>query len=84
MSAIPFKHSISSCIILVCRSMTRHDNCVLMTSHVQLKTVRALVVAGALDFDEFPQQLRSLENCVQLSAKDLRSQIVREACITIA
>ena len=38
----------------------------------------------APQYDDFHQQLRSLESCVQLSAKDLRSQVVREACITIA
>nr|XP_046219226.1 CLIP-associating protein 1a isoform X28 [Oncorhynchus gorbuscha] len=50
---------------------------------VALKKVRSLLVAGALDYDSFPQQLRLLEAPLKLSAKDLRSQVVREACITL-
>uniref|UniRef100_A0A6Q2XE04 TOG domain-containing protein n=1 Tax=Esox lucius TaxID=8010 RepID=A0A6Q2XE04_ESOLU len=48
-----------------------------------LKKVRSLLLAGALDYDSFPQQLRLLEAPLKLSAKDLRSQVVREACITL-
>ncbi|XP_061780121.1 CLIP-associating protein 1-like isoform X6 [Nerophis lumbriciformis] len=48
-----------------------------------LKKVRSLVLAGAAEFDGFPQQLRLLESAFKLSAKDLRSQVVREACITL-
>lgn len=50
----------------------------------QLKAVRALLVAGAADYDEFPALLRSLELSFQTSIKDLRSQVVREVCISIA
>ncbi|XP_036830654.1 CLIP-associating protein 1a isoform X7 [Oncorhynchus mykiss] len=50
---------------------------------VALKKVRSLLLAGALDYDSFPQQLRLLEAPLKLSAKDLRSQVVREACITL-
>ncbi|XP_037131971.1 CLIP-associating protein 1-like isoform X7 [Syngnathus acus] len=48
-----------------------------------LKKVRSLMLAGAAEFDGFPQQLRLLESAFVLSAKDLRSQVVREACITL-
>uniref|UniRef100_A0A674BPQ4 Cytoplasmic linker associated protein 1a n=1 Tax=Salmo trutta TaxID=8032 RepID=A0A674BPQ4_SALTR len=48
-----------------------------------LKKVRSLLLAGALEYDSFPQQLRLLEAPLKLSAKDLRSQVVREACITL-
>ncbi|XP_061745705.1 CLIP-associating protein 1-like isoform X6 [Nerophis ophidion] len=48
-----------------------------------LKKVRSLVLAGAAEFDGFLQQLRLLESAFKLSAKDLRSQVVREACITL-
>ncbi|XP_061688193.1 CLIP-associating protein 1-like isoform X1 [Syngnathoides biaculeatus] len=48
-----------------------------------LKKVRSLLLAGAVDFDGFPQQLRLLESAFRLSAKDLRSQVVRETCITL-
>nr|XP_057906744.1 CLIP-associating protein 1-B-like isoform X6 [Doryrhamphus excisus] len=48
-----------------------------------LKKVRSLLLAGAAEFDGFLQQLRLLESAFKLSAKDLRSQVVREACITL-
>ncbi|KAM6945627.1 CLIP-associating protein 1-B-like [Aplochiton taeniatus] len=48
-----------------------------------LKKVRSLLLAGVLEFDGFTQQLRLLEAAFKLSAKDLRSQVVREACITL-
>ncbi|KAK7497575.1 hypothetical protein BaRGS_00011215, partial [Batillaria attramentaria] len=48
------------------------------------RLLRALVVHGAADHDEFFQQLRVLEPSLVLAVKDLRSQVVREACITIA
>ncbi|KAL7865845.1 hypothetical protein SRHO_G00110920 [Serrasalmus rhombeus] len=47
-----------------------------------LKKVRSLILAGATEHEGFPQQLRLLEGAFKLSAKDLRSQVVREACIT--
>ncbi|XP_067372736.1 CLIP-associating protein 1a isoform X43 [Channa argus] len=50
---------------------------------VALKKVRSLMLAGAADYEGFPQQLRLLEAPFKLSAKDLRSQVVREACITL-
>ncbi|XP_034466623.1 CLIP-associating protein 1-like isoform X21 [Hippoglossus hippoglossus] len=48
-----------------------------------LKKVRSLLLAGAPEFDGFLQQLRLTEAAFKLSAKDLRSQVVREACITL-
>ncbi|XP_027147192.1 CLIP-associating protein 1-B-like isoform X5 [Larimichthys crocea] len=48
-----------------------------------LKRVRSLLLAGAAEFDGFLQQLRLMEAAFKLSAKDLRSQVVREACITL-
>ncbi|XP_061635678.1 CLIP-associating protein 1-A-like isoform X9 [Phyllopteryx taeniolatus] len=48
-----------------------------------LKKVRSLLLAGAAEFDGFLQHLRLLESAFRLSAKDLRSQVVREACITL-
>ncbi|XP_051727591.1 CLIP-associating protein 2 isoform X45 [Ctenopharyngodon idella] len=49
-----------------------------------LKKIRSLLVAGATDYDCFYQHLRLLDGSFKLSAKDLRSQVVREACITVA
>ncbi|XP_060796969.1 CLIP-associating protein 1-like [Neoarius graeffei] len=48
-----------------------------------LKKVRSLLLAGATDHEAFFQQVRQLEGAFKLSAKDLRSQVVREACITL-
>lgn len=53
------------------------------SSPLQLKKVRSLILAGATEYEGFPQQLRQLEASLKLSAKDLRSQVVREACITL-
>nr|XP_023410633.1 CLIP-associating protein 2 isoform X12 [Loxodonta africana] len=49
-----------------------------------LKKIRSLLVAGAANYDCFFQHLRLLDGALKLSAKDLRSQVVREACITVA
>ncbi|XP_041433720.1 CLIP-associating protein 1-B isoform X14 [Xenopus laevis] len=48
-----------------------------------LKKIRSLLLAGAAEYDNFFQQLRLLDGAFKLSAKDLRSQVVREACITL-
>uniref|UniRef100_A0A673HJ47 CLIP-associating protein 1-like n=1 Tax=Sinocyclocheilus rhinocerous TaxID=307959 RepID=A0A673HJ47_9TELE len=48
-----------------------------------LKKVRSLLLAGATEHEGFLQHLRLLEAAFKLSAKDLRSQVVREACITL-
>jgi hypothetical protein len=46
--------------------------------YFQLKEIRAVLLAGGADYDEFAMC------CMILSAKDLRSQVVREAAVTIA
>ncbi|XP_029701161.1 CLIP-associating protein 2 isoform X3 [Takifugu rubripes] len=51
---------------------------------IALKKIRSLLVAGAPTYDCFYQHLRLLDGAFKLSAKDLRSQVVREACITVA
>ncbi|XP_059418292.1 CLIP-associating protein 1-A-like isoform X24 [Carassius carassius] len=48
-----------------------------------LKKVRSLILAGATQHEGFLQHLRLLEGAFKSSAKDLRSQVVREACITL-
>ncbi|XP_015227802.1 PREDICTED: CLIP-associating protein 2 isoform X5 [Cyprinodon variegatus] len=50
---------------------------------IALKKIRSLLVAGAATYDCFYQHLRLLDGAFKLSAKDLRSQVVREACITV-
>ncbi|XP_053302637.1 CLIP-associating protein 2 isoform X7 [Pleuronectes platessa] len=48
-----------------------------------MKKIRSLLVAGAADYECFYQHLRLLDGAFKLSAKDLRSQVVREVCITV-
>ncbi|XP_063790094.1 CLIP-associating protein 1 isoform X30 [Pseudophryne corroboree] len=48
-----------------------------------LKKIRSLLLAGAAEYDTFFQHLRLLDGAFKLSAKDLRSQVVRETCITL-
>ncbi|KAF5301656.1 hypothetical protein FQA39_LY10703 [Lamprigera yunnana] len=49
-----------------------------------LKKIRSLIIAHATNYEEFYINLRNLEIPLQGTLKDLRSQVVREACITIA
>jgi len=58
--------------------------CVCLYVCVQMKELRAVVLAGAVEYTDFQQQLRTLEPCLRSSVQDLRSQVVREACITVA
>lgn len=51
---------------------------------MQIKKIRSLVIAGAVNFEDFMQHVRTLELPLQATIKDLRSQVVREACFTIA
>lgn len=49
-----------------------------------LKKIRSLMIAGAGNYDELWAHIRMLEHAFQTSVKDLRSQVVREACLTIS
>lgn len=49
-----------------------------------LKKIRSIMVAGGVDYDEFYLNLGPMLPAFQASLKDLRSQVVREACITVA
>jgi len=49
----------------------------------QLKMLRGVVLAGGTEYDDFFPFLRVLEPCFLNSIKDLRSQVVREGCITV-
>merc|ERR1719435_731034 len=46
--------------------------------------VRSLLIAGAAQFEELTPQLKALEYPFESCVKDLRSQVVRECCITVA
>jgi len=49
-----------------------------------LQMVRSLLIAGAGQFEELTSQLKALEYPFESCVKDLRSQVVRECCITLA
>ncbi|CAH1986214.1 unnamed protein product [Acanthoscelides obtectus] len=49
-----------------------------------LKRIRSLIIAGALNYEEFYTVIRNLDIPLQGTLKDLRSQVVREACVTIS
>ena len=48
-----------------------------------LKKLRGILKGGALDYEEFHTQVKGLEVAMLTSVKDLRSQVCREACITL-
>uniref|UniRef100_A0A5K3FFS8 TOG domain-containing protein n=1 Tax=Mesocestoides corti TaxID=53468 RepID=A0A5K3FFS8_MESCO len=49
-----------------------------------LKDLRNVVASGGHQMDDFPALLRTLETPVVGCLQDLRSQVVREACVTVA
>jgi CLIP-associating protein 1/2 len=49
-----------------------------------LKRLRSIIAGGGDQYEEFFRNLRQLDLPLVASVKDLRSQIVREACITLA
>jgi len=52
---------------------------------LQLKEIRACFFSGALQHVDFVcSHLCTLEPCFQMCVRDLRSAVVREACITSA
>lgn len=59
-----------------------------LTDHIfiylQLKRLRSIVAGGGDHYEEFLRSLRQLDLALITTVKDLRSQIVREACITLA
>lgn len=52
--------------------------------YFQLKDLRNVVASGGHQMDDFPALLRTVEAPVLSCIQDLRSQVVREACITVA
>lgn len=49
-----------------------------------MKRLRSIVAGGGDHYEDFLRNLRQLDLCLIASVRDLRSQIVREACITLA
>ena len=52
--------------------------------YFQLRRLRSVIAGGGDQYDEFYRALRQLDLPLVATVKDLRSQIVREACITLA
>ena len=49
-----------------------------------MRRLRSIVAGGGDHYEEFLRNLRQLDVPLVASVKDLRSQIVREACVTLA
>ncbi|KAK2588964.1 hypothetical protein KPH14_001817 [Odynerus spinipes] len=49
-----------------------------------MKKLRAIVLAGATNYENFLECLKSIQRPFEVACTDLRSQVVREACITLA
>jgi CLIP-associating protein 1/2 len=51
-----------------------------------VKRIRSVVLSGVTDWglDEFAQRFKDMELALNVCLKDLRSKVVREACVTIA
>ncbi|VIO91504.1 Uncharacterized protein BM_BM2056 [Brugia malayi] len=51
---------------------------------IALKTLRSVIIGGGLDYSDFSEEVREMQAALLTSVKDLRSQLCREACVTIA
>ncbi|XP_076479418.1 CLIP-associating protein isoform X6 [Bombus vancouverensis nearcticus] len=49
-----------------------------------MKKLRAIVIAGGTNYENFLENLKSVQRSFEVACTDLRSQVVREACITLA
>jgi CLIP-associating protein 1/2 len=49
-----------------------------------MKKLRAIIVVGGMNYDSFFTCLKDLQRPFETACMDLRSQVVREVCITIA
>lgn len=61
------------------------DKDMLWTKRIEsLKRIRSLLIAGAASYDDFMQNLRQIGPALSVAVTDGRSQVSREACVTIA
>ncbi|KAK9299600.1 hypothetical protein QLX08_007412 [Tetragonisca angustula] len=49
-----------------------------------MKKLRAIIIAGGTNYENFLENLKSVQRSFEVACTDLRSQVVREACITLA
>lgn len=49
-----------------------------------MKKLRAIVLAGGTNYENFHECLKNVQRSFEMACTDLRSQVAREACITLA
>ncbi|XP_061940818.1 CLIP-associating protein 1-A isoform X20 [Apis cerana] len=49
-----------------------------------MKKLRAIIIAGGTNYENFLENLKNVQRPFEVACTDLRSQVVREACITLA
>ncbi|CAL7941324.1 unnamed protein product [Xylocopa violacea] len=49
-----------------------------------MKKLRAIIIAGGMNYENFLELLKSVQRPFEVACTDLRSQVVREVCITLA
>ncbi|XP_076182611.1 CLIP-associating protein isoform X4 [Ptiloglossa arizonensis] len=49
-----------------------------------MKKLRSIVIAGGTNYENFLECLKNVQRPFEVACSDLRSQVVREACITLA
>lgn len=49
-----------------------------------MRKLRAIVIAGGTNYENFYECLKSIQRPFEQACTDLRSQVAREACITLA
>ncbi|XP_076679665.1 CLIP-associating protein isoform X3 [Andrena cerasifolii] len=49
-----------------------------------MKKLRSIIIAGGTNYENFLECLKNLQRSFEIACSDLRSQVVREACITLA
>lgn len=51
---------------------------------LQMRKLRAIVLAGGTNYENFHECLKNVQRPFEQACTDLRSQVAREACITLA
>lgn len=49
-----------------------------------MKKLRGIVIAGGANYENFIELIKSIQNSFEGAITDLRSQVVKEACISLA
>lgn len=54
------------------------------TKDGKYEKLRAIIIAGGTNYENFLENLKNVQRPFEVACTDLRSQVVREACITLA